>query len=214
MRPSRNQFACPTRSPLGTWEFQLKVWPSPGTAKCPEPLCPQPVLPTAARRHAPCRRALPLLPRSYGLMRQTKFLRPTSWTYFGRSRQVAVSPCWEMALPDVISAVCVKTPGPLPRRVPAIQPICVPFLTGQDTLIAGHRPRPRTDKRGTPNLLCPATSTEGVFRGCSHSLMFRLLHSLGPQVAPTAVLSTGQPGRLPHAMLLRLHARAVISLRT
>src|SRR5512132_3195628 len=25
-----------------------------------------------------------------------------------------------------------------------------------------------------------------VFRGCSHSLRFRLLHSLGPQVAPTA----------------------------
>ena len=60
------------------WGIQLKVWPSPGTAKCPEPLCPQPALPTAARRHAPCQRALPLLPRSYGLMRQTKFLRPTS----------------------------------------------------------------------------------------------------------------------------------------
>ena len=39
-------------------------------------------------------------------------------TYFGRSLQVAVSPCWKMALPDVISAVCVKALGPLPRRVP------------------------------------------------------------------------------------------------
>jgi len=36
---------------------------------------------------------------------------------FGRSLQVAVSPCWKMALPDVISAVCVRSPGPLPRRV-------------------------------------------------------------------------------------------------
>ena len=36
----------------------------------------------------------------------------------GRSLQVAVSPCWMMALPDVISAVCLKELGPLPRRVP------------------------------------------------------------------------------------------------
>lgn len=33
----------------------------------------------------------------------------------GRSSQVVVSPCWEMDLPDVISAVCVKAPGPVPR---------------------------------------------------------------------------------------------------
>ena len=44
----------------------------------------------------------------------------------------------------------------------------------------------------------------GGFRGCSHSLMFRLLYSLGPQVAPTAVTSTEQPGRLHHAMNMRL----------
>ena len=38
--------------------------------------------------------------------------------YFGRSLQVAVSPCWKMALPDVISAICVEVLGPIPRRVP------------------------------------------------------------------------------------------------
>jgi hypothetical protein len=34
----------------------------------------------------------------------------------------------------------------------------------------------------------PATQLQqgGIFRGCSHSLMFRLLNSLGPQIAPTA----------------------------
>ncbi len=119
MHLSHHRFACSTRSPLRDLGCQLSVWPSPGTAKCPEPLCPRSALPAAARRRAPCPRALPPRLRSYGLMRQTKFLLPTSLTYFGRSWQVAVSPCWKMALPDVISAVCVKTPGPLPRRVPA-----------------------------------------------------------------------------------------------
>ncbi len=38
------------------------------------------------------------------------------------------------------------------------------------------------------------------FRGCSHSMIFDLPHSLGPQVAPTAVPeSAGRPGRLHHA---------------
>lgn len=47
---------------------------APGTAKCPEPLCPPWALPVAARCLAPRRKALPLLHRSYGLMRQTKIL--------------------------------------------------------------------------------------------------------------------------------------------
>jgi hypothetical protein len=50
----------------------------------------------------------------------------------------------------------------------------------------GQRPRPRDNPLGTPDDRCTATSTEGIFRGCSHSLMFRLLNSLGPPVAPTA----------------------------
>src|SRR4029434_10586317 len=40
------------------------------------------------------------------------------------------------------------------------------------------------------------------FRGCSHSLMFRLPYVLGLQVAPTATAlyqALGQPGRLHHA---------------
>jgi hypothetical protein len=55
---------------------------------------------------APPRRALPLLPSSYELMRQTSFLFRTSCihTYFQRSWQVAASPCWKLVLPDVISA--------------------------------------------------------------------------------------------------------------
>ena len=49
----------------------------PGTAKCPEPLCPHVgVTAVGERRLASSRRALPLLHRSYGLMRQTTALRP------------------------------------------------------------------------------------------------------------------------------------------
>ncbi len=36
---------------------------------------------------------------------------------FERSLQVAVSPCWKMALPDIISAILAWLPGPLPRSV-------------------------------------------------------------------------------------------------
>src|SRR6516162_2195047 len=45
-----------------------------GTAKCPELLCLSPALLVAGWRPAPPRRALPLLHRSYELMRQTSSL--------------------------------------------------------------------------------------------------------------------------------------------
>jgi hypothetical protein len=47
---------------------------TPGTAKCPEPLCTLKVLPLAPWRLAPRQRALPLLHRSYELMRQSQSL--------------------------------------------------------------------------------------------------------------------------------------------
>ena len=69
-----------------------------------EPLRLFRALPLAVWGRAPHRRALPLLHCSYGLMRQTTSLLPTSFTYSDRSSQVAVCPCCDMALPDVISA--------------------------------------------------------------------------------------------------------------
>ncbi len=77
---------------------------------------------------------------------------------------------------------------------------------GSGASIAGHRPHFNLEKFGTRKTPCKATSTGGVFRGCSHSLMFRLPYSLGPPVAPTAVTSTGLPGRLHHAMNMWLPA--------
>lgn len=58
-----------------------------------------------ARESNPCRRALPRLYRSYGLMRQTEILSPPSAPALdGESLQVAACPCWKSAFPGVISA--------------------------------------------------------------------------------------------------------------
>ena len=51
-------------------------------------------------------------------MRQTKTLPLTpALASFSGSLQVAASPCWEMALPDIISAILAQVLGPLPRSV-------------------------------------------------------------------------------------------------
>jgi hypothetical protein len=138
----------------------------------------------------------------------------------GRSWQVVVSPCWDSALPDVISAVCVKVPGPIPRSVPWPTPLASRRSTGQDHN-QGHRPRLMPAKLGTPNGPCNATSTGGGFRGGSHSLMFRLPDSLGPQIAPTTAMAmhTQRLHRAARPFTSRnghggYPPRTVISLRT
>jgi hypothetical protein len=84
---------------------RLRVRDRPGTTECPEPLCTTETLPPSWKCPALPRWALPHLRRSYGLMRRTKTLPPPSALASGGwSLQVAASPCWEMALPDVISA--------------------------------------------------------------------------------------------------------------
>jgi hypothetical protein len=60
-------------------------------------------------------RALSLLLRSYGLMRRTKSLQLISISLYSWSLQGAASPCWEMVLPDIISAILAWVLGPLPR---------------------------------------------------------------------------------------------------
>jgi len=77
-----------------------------------------------------------------------------------------------------------------------------------------HRPYLRMNRFGARDLPRRGFSVGFAFRGCSHSLMFRLPHSLGPLTAPTAEVGTsGRLGRLHHAMHERLPARAVASLR-
>ena len=93
----------------------------PGAAKYPGPLCTLQVLPFASQHPVSRRQELPRLRRSYGPMRQTKSLSPpTVVALVDESLQVIASPCWEMALPDVISAILVWVLGPLPRGVPSV----------------------------------------------------------------------------------------------
>jgi len=69
------------------------------------------------------------------------------------------------------------------------------WTRSQDTGLA-----PVLTSSARENLPAMQLQQGGAFRGCSHSLMFRLPYLLGPPIAPAAVPSTGQPGRLRHAM--------------
>jgi hypothetical protein len=87
------------------------------TTECPEPLCPGRALPALGRPRRPPGGALPPRRRSYGLMRQTIPLpAPPVRPLRAGSSQVVASPCCEMALPDIISAILAWVLGPLPRR--------------------------------------------------------------------------------------------------
>jgi hypothetical protein len=132
----------------------------------PRVVCPQP------------RPALPGPRRYSGLMRQTSPLsRPTHYGLVHESVQVAACPCWEEALPDVISSICVEVLGPVPRRASTVR---LPVSSRR----ASASPYVQEVRRAeTPAMI--ATAMTNQCRGCSHSLMFRLPHLLDPQVAPT-----------------------------
>src|SRR5262249_46762718 len=119
-------------------------------------------------------------PRRYsGLMRQTSPLsRPTHDGLVRESLQVAACPCWAEALPDVISSISVEVLGPVPRRASAV-PLPV---SSRKTSASPYVQEVR--RAETPAMM--ATSMTNRFRGCSHSVMFRLPHLLDPQIAPTA----------------------------
>jgi len=53
----------------------------------------------------------------------------------------------------------------------------------------GHRPHPTRNGFGARIYPHMAASMGAVFRGCSHSITFGLLHLLGLQAAPTAALA-------------------------
>ena len=63
----------------------------------------------------------------------------------------------------------------------------------------GHRPRLRSHGLGAPENRRNATSTTREFRGCSHSVMFRLPYLPGPPIAPTAAAQRPQGGRALYA---------------
>jgi hypothetical protein len=154
------------------------------------------------------RPALPGPHRSYGLMRQTSPLSPpTHGGLVGKSMQVTACPCWEEALPDVISSISVEVLGPVPRRASAVP---VP-VSSRRTSASPYMQEVR--RAETPAMI--ATSMTNRFRGCSHSMMFRLPHLLDPQVAPTVEAQRLLGSRAVYATqrTCGYPSRTVVSLR-
>ena len=148
--------------------------------------------------------ALPLLHRSYGLMRQTKTLPLTSVSLYRGPLQVVASPCWELVFPDVISAILAWVPGPLPRDASQV-PLSVSSrrVTASPSL---HRVRRTQSYRRN------ATSTATPF---SRRQSFRYVQAPMLASPPDGThrkgsKSCGQPGRLRHAMDWTLPPRTTV----
>src|SRR5262247_2721786 len=93
-----------------------------------------------------------------------------------RSVQVAVSPCWEEDLPDVVSAhPSLRAWTPTPAALEVHVPVSSPKTSAFPSFGPGRR----------STLYRTATSVRRAFRGCSHSLMFRPAGLLATQIAPT-----------------------------
>ena len=76
-----------------------------------------------------------------------------------------------------------------PPRLCRSRSVCVSLLFGGDTGSSPElRPRPSLYGLGTRNVPCMATSTGCGISGLQSFAIFRLPHSLGLQVAPTAVI--------------------------
>jgi hypothetical protein len=207
MHPSPRSFTIRVSPSLRARIPRLGVRALLRTAKCPEPLCRPQALPATVASPARYQKALPLLHRSYRLMRQTKTLpSPRFVGLCERSLQVVASPCWELALPDVSSTVCVEVLGPIPRRV---RPVHLP-VSSRTTSASPHEGQVRHAKYP----LHYNFSQGSAFRGCSHSLMFRLLNLLDLQVVPTAGMCQGSQAFYTTQDLHRYRTQVVASLRT
>ena len=198
LRPGAVEFASPLRHDAGpagsssaSGAYQTVV-----ATECPEPLCPERALSVPGQPRELPGGALPPRRRSYGLMRQTIPLPAPR-----------LAPCAQ--------GLCRLSPVPAGRRpfpTLSLRPLCRCSDPYPAALIGctcpllhrGHRPHPTGNGFGAR--ICPhiAASVGAVFRGCSHSITFGLLHSLGPQTAPTATLTAGPPGLSHHASPGRL----------
>jgi len=142
-----------------------------------EPLCASNGVTAHALRSGAGRRALPRLHRSYRLMRQTARLPSASVVPVpsGLCRLCRV-PAASRSFPTLSLRSLYRRLGPYPATLGRC--IC-PFLPA--------RPRPlhRVNCIGSWNDPATQLCAGAVFRGCNHSLMFRLRYSLGPQSAPT-----------------------------
>jgi hypothetical protein len=150
-----------------------------GTAKCPEPLCPLPVLPRLGRHELPPGRTLLLRLSSYGLMRRSRRLSsPSAIASCEESTQVATSPCCQRNLLDVILRIFPWLPGPLPRRSHRVHaPVDFPDVIGLPLGRMGWLPASFHER----------DFSWVSFRDCRHFVMFRPPSLFASQIAPTAM---------------------------
>ena len=154
------------------------------------PRAPWPALGVTHRRVVPAlpQRALPLLPRSYGLMRSTLLLARLSTTLYRTSLQVAASPCWKRVVPDVISA-CLSLDAW--TFTPAVWWVPVPITSPPPSAF------PQSSWGRLPAPIRSATSEREVMSGLQSFTHVQASRFAATQVAPTAVpSSTGQPWRI------------------
>ncbi len=126
--------------------------------------------------------------------------------YSGKSLQVVVSPCWEMALPDVISAIRVWVHGPLPRSAPSVRlPVSSRRASASPQKSQVRHARPPSQCNFDDGTLSRLQSIRDVQApilarppGCTHRCGSK---------------PTGRPGRVHHAMDMGLPPRTVVSLR-
>jgi hypothetical protein len=127
-------------------------------------------------------------------MRQTKFLPPSSYHLL---RQVFAG-CHQSLLEDgpsrhYLCNPCVGAWTPTPQCSSGALARFFPEDNGLTSDVTGSAHQTLPIMQLQPGI---------EFRGCSHSLMFRLPRSLDHQVAPTAVLKRSErPGRLHRASL-------------
>ena len=157
-----------------------------GAAKCPELLCLSPALLVAGWRPAPPRRALPLLHRSYELMRQTSSLlriRVSTLISGGPCRSLR-APAGNRFFPTLSPQFFPQMPGPQPRRSHRVH---LPVSSSASSAFL----RPLSSR-------LPASSANTIFRGevsrlSSDILAFKPPSLLVSQIAPTAADFAGRP---------------------
>jgi hypothetical protein len=111
----------------------------------------------SARDCNPCRRALPQLSRSYGLMRRTSILsRPRLYPCTLSLCRLLRAPAGRRPFPALSPRICLQVPGPLPRR----SPWCI-----YSFLPMGHRPSPFPKQVGMPQKSRATTSARRLFSG-------------------------------------------------
>ena len=180
-----------------------------GTAECPEPLCPPRVLPTTGQPPGPPRRTLLPLQSSYGLMRQSHHLSSLSADLMRR----VFAGCCHPLLVVGPSRHYPRNPcgGDWTHTPPCPPGACTHFFPGGVGLTS------RETRSAHESIPAMRLQQGAVFRGCSHSLMFSLPHSLDPRSHPPrcpkapggrAVYTTHRPAGYPGRDVASLRDRS------